>query len=452
MDTEDFDFSSAEQSAGDTAAPQKPSRKRRRLVRRKVRARSERIGCTSCGSPIEIKNAAQAEMITCQSCGSVLDLESDEHEILDKILLDKRPRSVLDLGRTGRIKGAEWEVIGRLRMRDGVYLWNEYHLFSPEAGYAWLQLENGHWVFMRKSKKKPRFDPKSASVGASFHLLGRIFKVAEKSSAEIDYIEGEFTFQAKRGDTVGYMDAVDPPHIACAEWNDRELEWLTGQYMSPETIQKGFKLKTIPSPRGVHKCQPFNLPPWRKTLAMSFGGFAALFLVLTIASLFFGTKTNEFRVSASAYLKQKNQEGYLSKPIEVEQSTICQLKFRAPVKNSWVYLQGLLLDEDEQPLLSFAEEISYYHGRSGGESWSEGSTRGSQIFRIDKPGTYRLALRGEGGRGNRGRNPRGEPVTVRVYQGVVLQRYFIIAMLLCAIVPVFELLRYQKFKAEKQDD
>ncbi len=446
-----FDGSNGNQkSDGDQEGTQKPAR--RRLVKRKVKAKSERIACTSCGSPIDIKNVDQAEMVTCKACGSVLDLESDDHKILSKILADQRPRPHLPLGSKGRLKGKEWEVIGWQRMREGSDRWDEFLLFNPTAGYAWLQLENGHWILMKKSKQKAPIDAKKARPQQSFRLFGKKFTVVETSQAQIDHIEGEFTYQAQKGDKVGYLDAVAPPDIVCAEWTERELEWMVGQYISPDIIKKAFELPAMPTPRGAHKCQPFNIPPWRKHLAWTLAAFAAALFVLIFVSLIPGSRTNQFTVRADEYLKQKNPKGFVSEPLVVKDNTVMQVKCHAPVDNSWIYLEALLLDEQKQPVVSFTQELSYYHGYSGGESWSEGSRSDSQSFRIDKPGAYRLALRGDGGKGNYGNTPRRETVTVSVYQGVMLQRYFIIATILALLLPLFELVRYGSFQGQKHAD
>jgi hypothetical protein len=429
------------------------TRARKRLVRRKARVKAERIGCSSCGAPIEVRNILAAEMVSCSYCGSVLNLESDKHEVLHKILTDQRPHAPLKIGDKGKLKGVLWEVIGRLQLSEGGDRWEEFLLFNPRMGYAWLQLDEGHWVYFRKSKNKPVIQAESAFPGQTFRMLGKQFKVVEKSSARISYIEGEFSYQAKTGDVMNYLDAVAPPLMVSAEWSAKELEWLVGEYVRPETVRAAFGLKRVPRPIGVGKCQPFEVPKWRTRLAWSFVAAAALFFLMVFVSMVPGRKTDTFTATAAQYLKSAtNNQGFVSEPITVKSGGIVQVEFHAPVSNSWVYLDALLLDEKKQPVVTFSGEISYYAGRSGGEHWTEGSQYDKEVFVIDKPGTYYLALLGQGGQGNFGTVPRREAVTVNVYQGVWLQRYFVIGALLCVPFPLLEFMRRRKFEASRVED
>jgi len=442
----------ARQVPAASGKPPVARRARRRLVKRQARVKAERIGCSSCGAPIEVRNMNAAEMISCSYCGSVLNLESDKHEVLNKILTDQRPHAPLKLGDKGKLKGVDWEVIGRLQLKDGVDKWEEFLLFNPQAGYAWLQLDEGHWVFFRKSKNKPGVGAENAFVGQRFRMLGKQFKVVEKSAARISYIEGEFSYQAQAGDTMNYLDAVAPPLMVSAEWSAKELEWLVGEYVVPQTVKEAFGLQSVPRPIGVGKCQPLSTPRWRSHLAWAFGLCAALFLVMLVGSMLPGRETNVIAAGPGMYLKTDSPQGFLSAPIKVEKANIMQVEFSAPVDNSWVYLDALLLDEQKEPVVTFSGEMSYYHGYSGGESWSEGSRSDSEVFLVDKPGTYYLALQGQGGQGNYGTTPRRETVTIRVTQGVWLQRYFVIGLIFCLIFPVLEFVRRRKFEAARVED
>jgi hypothetical protein len=446
---------SFEEGGAPPVAKQVPvaKRARRRLVRRKAKVKAERIGCSSCGAPIEVRNMLAAEMVSCSYCGSVLDLESDKHEVLHKILTDQRPYAPLKIGDKGKLKGVLWEIIGRLQLSEEGDKWDEFLLFNPQMGYAWLQLDEGHWVYFRKAKNKPMLQAESAFPGQNFRMLGKQFKVVEKSAAKISYIEGEFSYQAKAGDVMNYLDAVAPPLMVSAEWSAKELEWLIGEYMTPEAVKAAFGLDRVPRPMGVGKCQPFEAPKWRTRLAWAFAAVAALFFLMIFVSMVPGKKTNTFTALAPQYLKTAaNTQGYLSGPIKVESDGIMQVEFHAPVSNSWVYLDAMLLDEKKNPMVIFSGNLSYYKGYSGGEHWSEGSQYDKEVFVVDKPGTYYLALLGQGGQGNYGTVPRREAVTVTVYQGVWLQRYFVIGAILCGLFPLLEFMRRRKFEASRVED
>ncbi len=104
-----------------------------------------------------------------------------------------------------------------------------------------------------------------------------------------------------------------------------------------------------------------------------------------------------------------------------------------------------MINENDEALLDFSAEIAYFYGREGGESWSEGSTKKSIPFRVDDPGTYRFLIQGQNG-GNR------DVVTITVYEGVLLTRYFVIMFFVCLVWAAFEWIRRGLFEQRRWGD
>ncbi len=429
---------------GQGVPPRTPPK--RKLIKRQVSAKPKNIKCTNCGAPIEIKNEAMAEMVSCSYCGSVLDLNSPDYKVLRKVLLEKRPASPLPLGSRGSLKGIEWEVIGRVRMlEEGIYSWDEFLLFNPQNGYAWLVLEDGHWTYMRKGKNKPAFNPRWCSLGDKFSHYGRNFQVVDKAQAQITYIEGEFTYQAMVGDKVDYLDAVSPPLMLSAEWTEQELEWLSGEYVTPETIAHAFQVKNMPIPVGVARNQPYQRAAWRKQVTIASLIFAGLFLIMLIGPCVTPRKVANFSVSADQYLN-KNQP-YLSQPINFTKPTVVKLKLEAPLSNSWIFMDINVIDASNQTVVGLGKEMAYYSG----SDWSEGSRSASAAFKIDKAGEYRLSFSGDAGSGTSG-GPRRETVNVTVYKGAMLYRYFIIMAIICLFFPLVEFIRFSSYQGKRVGD
>lgn len=429
----------------------------KKLVKRQVHATQEKIGCTACGAPIELKCEAMSEMVTCSYCGAVLDLESPDRKVLRKVVLQATKSATLPLGSKGKLKGVEWEVIGRVQMVvESIYYWDEFLLFSPTQGYAWLQLEEGHWTFMRKTKSKPTINPRYSAKKNKFKMYGKTFTVLEVGKAKIDYIEGEFPYHAEAGDIINYLDSVAPPLMICSEWNDQEIEWLSGEYIEPEIIKNAFKLKSVPRKTGVGACQPFVVSPFRKQLTKLLWVFAAIYLLLTIVTGVIGSGEiiDSFPITGSEYIidaNNPNDDVFASKPFELKSSKICCFQFSAPVNNSWIYLNVSVIDEEKQTVIDFAKNISYYHGSSGGESWSEGSQSANAYVKLE-PGKYKMYVSGEGGQGETGTIPRGETVKVEVRQGIILQRYLLIMFFISLAFPLFETVRRGSFEKQRFGD
>jgi hypothetical protein len=89
----------------------------------------------------------------------------------------------------------------------------------------------------------------------------------------------------------------------------------------------------------------------------------------------------------------------VSEAFEIGADTdMLKIDLYAGVNNSWSWLEVDLLNaEDGKSIGYVAQEVQYYHGVEGGESWSEGDHEWSQTFRAPKPGRYKLALTVEEG-------------------------------------------------------
>jgi hypothetical protein len=85
-----------------------------------------------------------------------------------------------------------------------------------------------------------------------------------------------------------------------------------------------------------------------------------------------------------------------TEPFELSQLGNLGLRATAPVDNTWVYLDGQLVHLATEEIIPFGIEVSYYHGRSGGERWSEGGRSRTVYLGEVPPGRYLLRFRTSG--------------------------------------------------------
>ena len=130
---------------------------------------------------------------------------------------------------------------------------------------------------------------------------------------------------------------------------------------------------------------------------------------------------------------------------------LLQLKMHAPLSNAWAAYDVQVHRGDKQ-IFSMAKEISYYHGVSGGESWSEGSQSASAYFKVPEPGEYKLVVKGEGGIGNRGTHPPNTGLSVTVIEGVIVSRYFIVLFIAAGLAFLFQYFAKWRFEAKRWAD
>ena len=258
---------------------------------------------------------------------------------------------------------------------------------------------------------------------------------------------------AKVGDPVNYADVICPPWGLSIEWTGSEIEYQQSRYVSRQELLEAFDPPPEKLPRlsGVAPTQPFVRSPWLTQTMLMAACFGALFVVLTIVSFLRGSvKVKAFGIDQSAGFTSE----YVTESFKIDKApTVCMAGFASPrLSNAWVYLQVALLDTEDQVLLDFSKELSYYSG----PGWSEGSRKGNAVFRLEKPGEYRFLIKSEGGRGSQ-KGRLTSAVTMTLFRGVMLTRYFVILAVLSFGFVAFELIRKARFESRRwapvtQDD
>lgn len=354
--------------------------------------------CTQCGGSIELRGGHNVRSIVCQYCGACLD-SKDSFKVLHQFLNQKRPFLPLKLGARGKLKGAQFTVIGVLQYEqreDGeVYRWLEYLLFSHTHGYVYLCYEDGHWVMTYEVKDLPESEVDLVMPRKStFQVRDKTFKVFESSGAQISYVEGELTWQAKQNEKIRYLDAVCPPFMYSIEHRGSEQEFFWGEYISQADINEAFKIESIEATT-VFPCQPFSGSP--TMAAMSKGALIASVFALI---MYFLIASNGKLVMTHNFGGKVFNEGEISTEFKVDQeNSLYGITVRTPnLRNAWSFFDVRVIDKAEtQQLFTMPTSLSYYYGVEGGESWSEGATTVESYFRIPETGEFKLAMDGEGG-------------------------------------------------------
>lgn len=421
----------------------------------------ESVSCPNCGGSVELRDQKGTAMVVCQFCAAALDVAVPGAAQLLYQSEQQRLPFPIAMGEKGRFKGVEWTVIGRVRYQEddssGVWIWEELQLYNPEHGYAFLALEDGHWMFFTPLRHTLYRDPRFLHRKQKLKVDGQMFTVFESSRAFIAYVEGELSWVARLGDKLRYMDAIRPPQMVSAEWTDNELEWSMGRYMPRQEVAAAFgkKANELPRPIGVAPAQPMLNPPGQ-ALRTKIGWAASglLFFLFVVTWMIGGGKQmlSTGAISSNVYLSER---GFVSQPFDVpEGNHVCRLVARGSnLNNAWVGLTIAFLDQDEKVILDTDPQVEYYSGVEGGERWSEGSEKDTKLFRLSGPRTLRVNAFGEAGVWSRSggdqKTESGSSVTIDVYRGVMPARYFLVAMILTLIYPVVQTARRILFETRR---
>ena len=359
--------------------------------RKKVEGGS--LACTKCGGPLELRAPDHTKRIACSYCGALLDVENG-FQVLETVG-EMLVKPLIPLGSKGRLKGVEWQLIGFMERSvtyEGIrYAWQEYLLYEARGGFRWLTENKGHWSFIEPIHAGDVAD----RVGGYARYKGETFKHFQSGAARVDHVVGEFYWAVSRGDVAQTHDYVAAPLLLSMEGTEEEKLWSQGTYTEPEEIWKAFGLEGTPPRR--HGVAPNQV--WEhKEVARSIygaaflicGGIALLYVMLLLV----GGKTvhtQEFPIRPG--VKSGSTEAVVfSDEFEIDSGGNLEFQAKAPVSNSWLYIDGALINPESGSIDAFDLEVSYYFGRSSDGAWSEGSTSKRRFIGSVTPGKYILRL------------------------------------------------------------
>ncbi len=187
------------------------------------------VRCPQCGSAIDI-HQVRSRHVGCPACGAQLDLKDDDPTVkeLGKPWVGARP---LALGKRGKLRGVEYEVVAHVAYTEQSWGWHEFLLLSDAGGQAWLQLDEGRWTAYTPFTPE---DPQPVEANSRRLKAKEIDEaVIESGAGSISHIAGELTWQAKIGDSVSYLDSV---HHA-VEIGPREIEWFRRSAVNADDLQ-----------------------------------------------------------------------------------------------------------------------------------------------------------------------------------------------------------------------
>ena len=176
----------------------------------------------------------------------------------------------------------------------------------------------------------------------------------------------------------------------------------------------------------------------------------AAFVLLALAgflSLVFAGSTNQVFSQTVTMPPLPNEDGtqvFFSEPFEVKGRRNIRVVGESPVQNTWVYLEGDLINDETGVVQSFPIDISYYQGVEDGEAWSEGGQSDSAYTSALPAGKYVLRLEGQW---ERWQQP--ATVSVRVEQNVTRGFNFLIALIVLSIGPVIMVIYHISFERRR---
>ncbi|WP_223642512.1 DUF4178 domain-containing protein [Corallococcus sp. EGB] len=413
--------------------------------------------CTQCNGPLELRAPDQTMRVACPYCGALMNASQGKLSFL-KLLQKPALPAAIALGQKGTLDGAEWICIGyqeRSCVVEGTrYPWMEYLLYHRARGFTWLMESNGHWVFL---KPLAAGDANVVPRRSAFYE-GRRYKAFQSVTAVTDAVVGEFYWKVFQGEKARATEYVAPPYSLNEDATDNEVTYTHGEYLTPEQVRDAFKLKEpLPRPRGIAPSQPnARNAAMQRTMLWSLVWLVGLFALAAYFNVrALNAQVLDLRVTVSPGAASGTPSAmHFSEPFELlrDGNVLAQITVSTPLDNSWVGVQGDLVNQDTQDVASFYEEVSYYHGRDSDGSWSEGGQGGSVYLSTLPKGRYvlRTTTSFDPVLANQARA--GQPPVA--YKVVLIHdtpngSWFIIALVLLILIPALSFFSANSFETER---
>ena len=414
-----------------------PEREERRVA-------AAQVSCPHCAGPLELRAPDKTERVTCPNCNSLLDVNQGKLQYL-KTLEPPSFQPLIPLGSTGDVPEGKMTVIGAMQRSvtiDGVqYFWSEYLLYNPQIGFRWLVDSDDHWNYVRA------VPPGEIVESAKFaYYRDKNYRIFQDARARVEYVIGEFYWKVEVGEQVRGVDYVAPPYMLSKEESTiyisdpeeptkqrrvaGEINWSLGTYVPVPQIEKAFSVSNLPRPSNIAPNQPYKYG-W---IYKYWIGFLLLLLLAGVIAFVTSGSTKEVFSQTVNFSPLPNEDGtqvFFSQPFELAGRRNIRIVGESPVQNTWVYLEGDLINDETGVVQSFPIDISYYQGVEDGESWTEGAQSDAAYTSAMPGGKYILRLEGQW---ERWQQP--ATVSVRVEQNVTHGFNLLIALILLSIVPV----------------
>ncbi|MCB9852346.1 MAG: DUF4178 domain-containing protein [Phycisphaerales bacterium] len=412
-----------------------------------------RVPCGGCDAMVAI-HGREARSVVCPQCHRVIDVSRSEPTTLELAAQIGKPAVPFKMGQKCNLRGVAYVVVGHIRFvefdEDGTYRSDEFLLFSKEAGYQWIVMENGHFSLSRELNDRPiGFEPRMAVAKKSLRFVDRTWKVFESGSMQVEWVDGELPWVAKIGDLSYYMDAISPPYLLSAEWTESEMEWYEAEYLERAEVAEAFgiSMNDLPTAFGVAPHQPFKRSQFSRQSMGVMGLFAIVFTMATFWSLGkSGEKVGHMVIGPDKFRTEYVTDDHFTIR---EKDALCEAEFYADVSNSWEYFDVAVINSDDEVVLDFSAELSYYSGRDSEGSWTEGSKTDNVPFKLEKPGDYRFLILGQAGTGETPMAGYGIPVSITIREGIVLTRYYLFFALFCIAWLAIEVFRKLSFEGRR---
>jgi hypothetical protein len=358
------------------------------------------------------------------------------------------PMSGLSLGLRGVLNGISVELIGYIKYKgsddEDTWYWEEWLATSGGNSY-WLEYdqEEDKYIFYEKVISAEPVDTAKIFSRTRIKISStETFSVKESERAELVAVKGEIPWVAEIGEVLNYADGSNDSGLYSMEWDEEETGLFKGQIISAKDIFTGFNL---PEKLAALEKKQQSQGQWK--IIILFVWFALIGSIIgAVMSLFSGkmiyssvVQLCDHRATPGTCLSTAMPLG----PFALDKKNkVYEIKIISQTASTanWHAVDAFLLDESQQPISQLGGDFWQEAWQEGGESGVDKNLEVSKLFRLTKAGNYYLEIDDE----KQNLSPVPDQITLKIYEEVILGRYFLVLGIICLLF-----LRYKDARLSK---
>ncbi|MEQ8221926.1 MAG: DUF4178 domain-containing protein [Candidatus Eremiobacterota bacterium] len=194
------------------------------------------LDCPACGGVLKL-TSVYVRSTVCPYCDQTLYIEDFGLSVAGKYPKLADYPSRFAIGVKGKIKGKNFEVVGRVRYRGEDCFWDEWYLTFEDGKPGWLTEEEGECALFNKEKIKTSVpDTSQLKVGKTVDINNYKIFVTETGEVSIEGGEGQLFFVVKPGTELIHIDGNAGGKLVSIEFYEKEIEFHTGESLEYEDI------------------------------------------------------------------------------------------------------------------------------------------------------------------------------------------------------------------------
>ncbi|RYY70394.1 MAG: DUF4178 domain-containing protein [Chitinophagaceae bacterium] len=350
---------------------------------------SRSLTCGNCNTANMLHAHPFTFSLNCRKCHTRYEYDVNKDDYVKTKSRDEGYAPDIPLDSVGIMDGIEFKVIGYARKKETATPaeWNEYTLYNPQMGFAYLSEFEGHWVYVKEWPRPPLITSMTKDY---FVENDNEFELYNDYHYKVVGAVGEHIYDLNKSTEYRVTEYIYPPQILTQEINQTEENWFYGDHIEAKKVKESFSVTgRLPNKVGVGAVEP-----------VAFIKKSTLFLVMIIGvvlllltHLLLNTQKQERTLFSQgiAFEPSRSTVSGVTPTFQLDKpESNIEVKVGAPVSNNWAEFEGSFVNTSSGKEYRFNKGVEFYKGYDDGGNWSEGSTDGSVIITEVPPGKYYL--------------------------------------------------------------